>query len=267
MAEQSSQTILQTESLVKHFNGLTAISDLSFSVGRGQVKSIIGPNGAGKTTLINLITGVLKPSQGQILFKGRSVGGLAPFEVSKAGVSRTFQTVELFGDMTALENVMVGCHRLSRHELLWSAFRLPGVAKEENAIRERSFEQLKRVGLADSAFREAGTLPLGDQKLLEIARALASQPELLLLDEPAAGLNEVETQRAAELIQEIRQSGVTIILVEHDMKVVMSISDEVLVINYGARIAEGPPEAVKSDPKVIEAYLGRSNSVGHGLTR
>jgi ABC-type branched-subunit amino acid transport system ATPase component len=123
------------------------------------------------------------------------------------------------------------------------------------------------VGLADSAFREAGTLPLGDQKLLEIARALASQPELLLLDEPAAGLNEVETQRAAELIQEIRQSGVTIILVEHDMKVVMSISDEVLVINYGARIAEGPPEAVKSDPKVIEAYLGRSNSVGHGLTR
>ena len=251
--------ILKVQGLAKNYSGVTAISELSFEVEPGRIKSVIGPNGAGKTTLINMITGFLKPSAGEIVFNGRTISGLPPNRVAAQGVARTFQTVELFKGMTVLENVMVGCHGKSRKGLFSSALFLPGVRREEKEIKERSMGYLEQVGLAACARQKAGNLPLGDQKMLEVARALASGPRLLLLDEPAAGLNEKETHRAARIIQGIKKAGATIILVEHDMKMVMSISDEVLVINFGSKISEGPPEVVKRDPAVITAYLGEED--------
>ncbi len=248
--------LLQIRNLNKRFAGVQAIFDLSFEVTRGSVTSIIGPNGAGKTTLINMISGVFSPSDGDILFNGKSLKGLKPHQVAARGIARTFQTVELFGKMTVHENVMLGRHLKSRKGLLSAAFRLPGVFREEADIRARALSVLERVGIAGYAHMKAANLPLGEQKLLEVARALASEPKLLLLDEPAAGLNEVETRKAGEMIMGLSKQGVTVILVEHDMKMVMSISDEILVLNYGAKIAEGPPVSIRTDPGVIKAYLG-----------
>jgi branched-chain amino acid transport system ATP-binding protein len=248
--------LLQIENLSKQFSGVQAIYDLSHDFQDGAISAVIGPNGAGKTTLINMISGHLCPSHGHIRFQGTSLMGRKPHHVARKGIARTFQTVELFGRMTVLENVMVGRYLRTESGLIRSAFRLRGCQREESATIDQALSVLNTMGLADRAHLEAANLPLGDQKLLEVARALAAQPRLLLLDEPAAGLNEPETQKAAKMIKGLTQQGITILLVEHDMKMVMSISDEIVVLNYGAKIAAGPPDVVRTDPEVIKAYLG-----------
>lgn len=250
------ETLLRIENLKKAFGGLLAIVDLSFAVKNGQIKSIIGPNGAGKTTLFNLITGVYPVSGGRILFQNKDITRWKPHHVAAMGISRTFQTIELFGNMNVLENIMVGCHTRFHSGLLAAGLRLPGMRRDEAHIHHDSRQWLEMAGLSAKADLPSTSLPLGEQKTLEILRALASNPRLLLLDEPAAGLNESETDRMADLIFAIRNRGITVLLVEHDMRLVMRISDEIVVVNYGQKIAEGPPDVIQNDANVIEAYLG-----------
>lgn len=251
-----SQKVLKVQSLQKLFGGLRAIDALDFTVDERQIKSIIGPNGAGKTTLFNLITGIFPPTGGTLEFKGRILNGLKPHDIARLGISRTFQNLKLFGNMTAMENVMLGRHSRTAAGLFSSGLRLPGMRQEEREIEEKAYAELRFMGLESKALVGATSLPLGEQKLLEIARALATEPELLLLDEPASGLNIRETEKLSETILKIRERGITVIVVEHDMALVMEISDEVLVLNYGRKIAEGFPRDIQRNREVIAAYLG-----------
>ena len=256
MNRSETDNILEIESVAMVFGGLMALMDQNIDVRKGIIKAIIGPNGAGKTTLFNIITGVFPPTEGTIRFKGEAIEQLKAHEIAERGISRTFQTVELFGNMTVLENVMVGCHTRTRSSFMATGFQTPQARLKEKQIQERAMEILKFVSLEDKFKESADSLPLGERKALEIGRALATEPELVCLDEPAAGLNETETAVASSLIKSIKEKGITVLLVEHDMKVVMDISDEIMVLNYGEKIAEGTPEEIQNNRKVIEAYLG-----------
>jgi len=252
--------ILAVAGLEKSFGGLRAIADLDLSVFPGRIQAVIGPNGAGKTTLFNLIAGVFPPTRGEFHFGGKKMNGLKPHEIARMGISRTFQNVELFAHMSVLENVMVGGHNRLRAGVFQAGFRLAGMRREERECRERALDELRFMGLEQKASLDALSLPLGEQKLLEIARALATEPKLLLLDEPAAGLNPRDTGRLSETVLRIRERGITILLVEHDMNLVMEISDVVSVLNYGRKIAEGKPREIQRNPEVIAAYLGEEGN-------
>lgn len=249
--------ILEIRGLTRFFQRLTAVNDLGFGVKRGAIKALIGPNGAGKTTTFNMITGLLAPSRGSVHFKGEEITACPPHVRARIGISRTFQIVRPFADMTVLENVMVGCDMRTPSGLFSAAFRLPRCFRDERKVRSKAMEELEFVGLAGQADSPATSLPMGEQRVMEIARALASEPEIVLFDEPAAGLNEKETEKLAENLLRIRDRGVTILLVEHDMRMVMRVSDEVVVINYGSLIADGSPQEIRNNPEVITAYLGK----------
>ncbi len=248
--------LLRVENLSREFGGVLAIENLSFTVTRGDIHSIIGPNGAGKTTLFNLITGVYKPSGGTVLFDGATVSGLPPYRLAARGMSRTFQNLQIFFNMTAIENVMVGRHLHLDGRLLPALFRFPSLARKDREAKERAAELMASVGLGRYVDAHASAMPYGALKRLEIARALASEPKLLLLDEPAAGLNATESREIDAVIKAVADSGVTVILVEHDMKMVMGISDRITALNYGRKLAEGTPAEVAANPDVVAAYLG-----------
>jgi branched-chain amino acid transport system ATP-binding protein len=252
--------LLEIQGLRKEFGGLVAVAGVDFTVMAGQIKALIGPNGAGKTTIFNMISGVLRPSAGRMLFEGKPLPVERPHAVAGRGIARTFQLVRLFGDMTVLENVLVGCHRRGRAGWLSCALRSRAMRREERRLRQRAWDVLGLVGLEARAAVPAAAVPYGEQRLVEVARALAMGPRLLLLDEPGAGLNATEQERLAALIQRIRAAGTTVLLVDHHMDLVMDLSDEVLVLSYGQKLAEGPPEAVRRDPAVIAAYLGEESA-------
>jgi len=248
--------MLDLTGIGKRFGGLIALQGISFKVGKGSITGIIGPNGAGKTTLFNIATGIYPPSAGAVVLEGKDISKLPPEGRARLGLVRTFQNIELFGKMTVLENVMVGLHTRSKSGLFACSFRMPWQMSEERRIRDRGRELLEFVGIPELEDVQAGTLSFGKGRLLEIARAMALEPKLLLMDEPAAGLNSSETAELAELIKKIRDLGITVALVEHDMDLVMDICDQLVVLNLGTMLAEGTPREIQDNQAVITAYLG-----------
>jgi len=248
--------LLAVNNVSKHFGGISALNQVSFTIKPGRIKGLIGPNGAGKTTLFNLITGIYRVSSGEIWFNDQSLHRMPPYKITRAGIARTFQNVRLFTNLSVLGNVMVGNHLHLKAGIISAALNLPWTIKEEREYQNRARELLKFVGLADCADFTAAVLPFGQQRLLEIARALATNPQLILLDEPAAGLSTPERVSLLNLIKAIRDLGITVLLVEHDMNLVMKVCDEIVVLEFGSKIAEADPETIRNDRRVIAAYLG-----------
>lgn len=248
--------MLEVTGITQIFGGVTALEDVSFSIEKGKITGVIGPNGAGKTTLFNIISGIYVQTAGKVMLEGRDVSGIPPERLTPLGMVRTFQNIELFGGMTVLENVMVGMHSRSTSGLLACSLRMPWAMKEESRIRAGAMRWLEFAGITDLADVDAGNLPFGKGRLLEIARAMAAEPRLILMDEPAAGLNSQETLGLARLIQSIRDMGITVVLVEHDMELVMDICDRIVVLNLGKKLAEGTPREIQDNHEVIAAYLG-----------
>jgi len=249
-------SVLAVTDLQRNFGGLRAVAELSFTVPEGEIKAVIGPNGAGKTTLFNMIAGVTPPSSGEIRLHGQRIDHLKPYQRVERGIARTFQNLQIFKELTVLENVMVGRHARTRCDVLHALFRTGAALHEEAAIRDAAMHQLDRLGLAHRAQDRAGSLSFGECKILEIARALAAEPRLLLLDEPTAGLPHAETARVSDTIRALNAEGLTVLLVEHNMRMVMRLCHSILVLNYGRKIAEGTADEVRRDPAVLEAYLG-----------